>query len=32
VVDANNIYWINEGAPAAKQSAIMKISKSAPAP
>jgi hypothetical protein len=32
VVDATNIYWINEGPPGAKQSAIMKISKSAPAP
>jgi hypothetical protein len=32
VVDANTIYWINEGPPALKQSAIMKISKSAPAP
>jgi hypothetical protein len=31
-VDATSIYWINEGPPAAKQSAIMKISKSAPAP
>ncbi len=31
VVDASNVYWINEGAPGAKTSAIMKISRSAPA-
>jgi hypothetical protein len=30
--DATNVYWINEGAPGAKHSAIIKLSKMAPLP